>query len=286
MKITKQFTMREGKSLDQYFTEIGKIDLLTTEEELNLAVKVANGDESARNKLVKANLRFVISVAKQYQNQGLSLLDLINEGNLGLIRATQSFDVTRGFKFISYAVWWIRQSITQAIINNSRIVHLPLNIVGNLTKIHRASKNFEHEYDRKPTNEELAEILGLSIASISNALKVSGADFSIDAPLRSDDNFKKSALDILPDKNQPSPDENLTKESLSKEIEFMLNILTDREAKVLMMIFGIGKENKSTLEEIGENFNLTRERIRQIKEKALKKLRSSREINKLMVYLG
>jgi RNA polymerase primary sigma factor len=278
--------MREGKSLDQYFTEISKVNLLTTEEELDLAVKIKKGDEDARNKLVKANLRFVISVAKQYQNQGLSLLDLINEGNLGLIRATQSFDVTRGFKFISYAVWWIRQSISQAIINQSRIVHLPLNIVGNLAKIRRASKDFEEEYDRKPTNEELAEILGLSITSVSNALKVSGTDFSIDAPLWKDDGYKKSTLDILPDRSQPLPDENLVKESLSKEIEFMLAILSEREAKVLMMIFGIGKENKSTLEEIGESFNLTRERIRQIKEKALKKLRKSKKVRELMIYLG
>jgi len=277
--------MREGKSLDKYFTEISKVDLLTTEEELDLALKIRKGDENARNKLVKANLRFVISVAKQYQNQGLSLLDLINEGNLGLIRATKSFDVTRGFKFISYAVWWIRQGITQAIINNSRIVHLPLNVIGNLTKINKASRDFEQEYDRKPKNEELSEILGLSIASISNALKVSGADFSIDAPLKGDDNYKKSALDIIPDRNQPSPDENLAKESLSKEIEYILSILTDREAKVLTMIFGIGREKKSTLEEIGENFNLTRERIRQIKEKALRKLRNSNKVDKLKIYL-
>ena len=277
--------MREGKSLDQYFTEISKVNLLTTEEELELAMKIRKGDVNARDKLVKANLRFVISVAKQYQNQGLSLSDLINEGNLGLIRATKSFDVTRGFKFISYAVWWIRQCISQAIVNNSRIVHLPLNVVGNLTRINKASRNFEQEFDRKPTNEELAEILGVSISSISNAIEVSGTDFSIDAPLRNDDNSKRSALDILPDYNQPLPDENLKKESLSQEIEYMLTFLTDREAKVLTMIFGIGREKKSTLEEIGENFNLTRERIRQIKEKALKKLRSSNKVNKLKIYL-
>ena len=285
MKLTKQYTVREGKSLDQYFTEISKFDLLTTEEELELVVKIEKGDEKARSKLIKANLRFVISVAKQYQNQGLSLSDLINEGNLGLIRATKSFDVTRGFKFISYAVWWIRQSITQAIINNSRIVHLPLNIVGNLTRINRASRDFEQEYDRKPTNEELAEILGISISLVSNAIEVSGADFSIDAPLKNDYNNKTSTLDILPDFNQPLPDANLTKESLSKEIEYMLSNLTDREAKVLTMIFGIGREKKATLEEIGENFNLTRERIRQIKEKALKKLRNSNNFDKLRIYL-
>ncbi len=286
MKITKQFTTRDGKSLEQYFSEISKVDLLTPEAEMALAIKIKNGDEDARDKLIKANLRFVVSVAKQYQNQGLSLLDLINEGNMGLIRATQSFDVTRGFKFISYAVWWIRQSVTQAIINQSRIVHLPLNIVGNITKINRASKDFEDEYDRKPNNQELAAVLGLSVDAVNNAMKVSGANFSIDAPLRNDDGYKKNTLDILPDDNQPSPDENLTKESLSKEIEYMLSLLTDREAKVLMMIFGIGEENKSTLEEIGKNFNLTRERIRQIKEKALKKLRNSRKANKLYIYLG
>ncbi len=286
MKITKQFTTRDGKSLEQYFSEISKVDLLTPEAEMELAIKIKNGDEDARDKLIKANLRFVVSVAKQYQNQGLSLLDLINEGNMGLIRATQSFDVTRGFKFISYAVWWIRQSVTQAIINQSRIVHLPLNIVGNITKINRASKDFEDEYDRKPNNQELSSILGLSVDAVNNAMKVSGANFSIDAPLRNDDGYKKNTLDILPDNNQPSPDENLTKESLSQDIEYMLSLLTDREAKVLMMIFGIGEENKSTLEEIGKNFNLTRERIRQIKEKALKKLRNSRKVNKLYIYLG
>ena len=286
MKLTKQYTVREGKSLDQYFTEISKFDLLTTEEELEVVVKIEKGDEKARSKLIKANLRFVISVAKQYQNQGLSLSDLINEGNLGLIRATKSFDLTRGFKFISYAVWWIRQSINQAIIDNSRIVHLPLNVVGNQIKINKASREFEVEYDRKPTNEELSKLLGLSITSICNALKVSASDFSIDSPLKNEDGYKKTMLDVLPDNNQPSPDDELTKISLSEDIEYMLSILTDREAEIIMMIFGIGKEKKSTLEEIGEHFNLTRERIRQIKEKALKKLRNSKEVKNLMIYLG
>jgi len=286
LKITKQYPLRDEKSINQYFTEISKYDLLTIEEELELALKIRNGDENARNKLIKANLRFVISVATQYQNRGLSLSDLINEGNLGLIRATKSFDVTRGFKFISYAVWWIRQSITQAIIDNSRIVHLPLNIVGNQIKINKASRDFEQEYDRKPTNEELAGILGLSVSLISKAIKVAGVDFSIDAPFKNNYNKDKSALDILPDYSQPLPDENLAKESLTKDIEYMLSILTDREAEVIKMIFGIGREKKSTLEEIGGNFNLTRERIRQIKEKALKKLRNSKEVKNLMVYLG
>jgi RNA polymerase primary sigma factor len=286
LKITKQYTLRDEKSINQYFTEISKYELLTLEEELEIALKIRNGDENARNKLIKANLRFVISVATQYQNRGLSLSDLINEGNLGLIRATKSFDVTRGFKFISYAVWWIRQSITQAIIDNSRIVHLPLNIVGNQIKINKASKDFEQEYDRKPTHEELSGILGISVSLISKAINVSGADFSINAPFKNDYNNSTSTLDILPDYNQPLPDENLTKESLTKDIEFMLSILTVREAEIIKMTFGIGREKKSTLEEIGENFNLTRERIRQIKEKALKKLRNSREVKNLMIYLG
>ena len=284
--MTKQYTLRDEKSINQYFLEIGKFNLLTVEEELELAVKIRNGDENARNKLIKANLRFVISVANQYQNRGLSLSDLINEGNLGLIRATKSFDVTRGFKFISYAVWWIRQSITQAIIDNSRIVHLPLNIVGNQIKINKASRDFEQLNDRKPTNEELAGILGISVSMISNAIKVSGADFSIDAPFKNDYNNNTSTLDILPNYNQPTPDENLTKESLTKDIEYMLSILTYREAVIIKMIFGIGREKKSTLEEIGEHFNLTRERIRQIKEKALKKLRNSKEVKNLIIYLG
>ncbi len=286
MKITKHCTLRDEKSITQYFAEISKYDLLTIEEELELAVKIRNGDEEARNKLINANLRFVISVANQYQNRGLSFSDLINEGNLGLIRATKSYDVTRGFKFISYAVWWIRQSITQAIFDNTRIVHLPLNVIGNQIKINKASRDFEQEYDRKPTNEELAGILGKSISSINNAIEVSGADFSIDAPLKNDSNNEKSTLDILPDNKQPLPDANLTKESLAKDIEYMLSMLTDREAEVIKMIFGIGREKKSTLEEIGDSFNLTRERIRQIKEKALIKLRNSKEVKNLIIYLG
>ncbi len=286
MKITKQLTVRESKTLDQYFKEISKVNLLTPEEEFDLAVKIRKGNENARNKLITSNLRFVVSVAKQYQNQGLSLTDLINEGNLGLIRATQKFDETRGFKFISYAVWWIRQGITQAIADQSRIVHLPVNISGNSRKIFRASKEFEEEYDRKPTNEELAGILDISIEAVAHAIKVSGTHFSLDAPLKNDDSYGKNMLDILPNNNQPSPDESLTKESLSKEIENILSILSEREIKVLMMSFGIGKENKLTLEEIGNNFNLTRERIRQIREKALRKIRKSSKVKRLIIYLG
>ncbi len=279
MKISKQYTKLESKSLEQYFTEIGKVDLLTAEEELDIAIKMKQGDENAKNKLIKSNLRFVVSVAKQYQNQGLSLPDLINEGNMGLIRATGRFDETRGFKFISYAVWWIRQGISQAIIDQSRMVRLPLNIVVNLRKIRKATKDFEQEYDRRPTNEELAEILGISINSVIYALHASGANISIDAPIQnSDDGNTKNMLDVLPDNNLPSPDENIKKESLSQEIEYILSFLTEREAKVLSMSFGIGRDKKSTLEEIGDDFNLTRERIRQIKEKAIKKLKNSGKV--------
>ena len=286
MKITNQLTGKESKSLKQYLTEISKSNPLSPEEEFDLAVKIRSGNENARNKLITSNLRFVVSVAKQYQNQGLSLADLINEGNLGLIRATKKFDETRGFKFISYAVWWIKQGITQAIADQSRIVHLPVNILGNSRKIFRASKAFEEEYDRKPTHEELSEILDISIEAIVHAIKVSGSYFSLDAPLRDEDSYGKNMLDILPNNNQSTPDENLTKESLSKEIENMLSILSEREIKVLMMSFGIGKENKLTLEEIGNNFNLTKERIRQIREKALRKIRKSSKIKRLMIYLG
>ena len=286
MKITNQLTGKESKSLKQYLTEISKSNPLSPEEEFDLAVKIRSGNENARNKLITSNLRFVVSVAKQYQNQGLSLADLINEGNLGLIRATKKFDETRGFKFISYAVWWIKQGITQAIADQSRIVHLPVNILGNSRKIFRASKAFEEEYDRKPTHEELSEILDISIEAIVHAIKVSGSYFSLDAPLRDEDSYGKNMLDILPNNNQSTPDENLTKESLSKEIENMLSILSERETKVLMMSFGIGKENKLTLEEIGNNFNLTKERIRQIREKALRKIRKSSKIKRLMIYLG
>ena len=286
MKITNQLTGKESKSLKQYLTEISKSNPLSPEEEFDLAVKIRSGNVNARNKLITSNLRFVVSVAKQYQNQGLSLADLINEGNLGLIRATKKFDETRGFKFISYAVWWIKQGITQAIADQSRIVHLPVNILGNSRKIFRASKAFEEEYDRKPTHEELSEILDISIEAIVHAIKVSGSYFSLDAPLRDEDSYGKNMLDILPNNNQSTPDENLTKESLSKEIENMLSILSERETKVLMMSFGIGKENKLTLEEIGNNFNLTKERIRQIREKALRKIRKSSKIKRLMIYLG
>ena len=286
MKIAKQLTVMESKSFKQYLTEISKVNLLTPEEEFELAVKIRKGDENARNKLVTSNLRFVVSVAKQYQNQGLSLSDLINEGNLGLIKATKKFDETRGFKFISYAVWWIKQGITQAIADQSRIVHLPVNIIGDSRKIFRASKEFEEEYDRKPTHEELSEILEISVETIAHAIKVSGIYFTLNAPLKNDDNYGNNLMDVLPNSNQPSPDENLTKESLLKEIENTLSILSEREIKVLMMSFGIGIEYNLSLEEIGKNFNLTGERIRQIREKALRKIRKSSKIKRLMIYLG
>jgi RNA polymerase primary sigma factor len=286
LKIIKQLTVNESKSLKQYLTEISKANLLTPEEEFDLAVKIRKGNGDARNKLITSNLRFVVSVAKQYQNQGLSLSDLINEGNLGLIRAAKRFDETRGFKFISYAVWWIKQGITQAIADQSRIVHLPVNIIGNSRKISRASKEFEEEYDRKPTHEELSEILDISVEAIAHAIKVSGKYFSLDAPLKNEDSYGNNLLDVLPNNNQPSPDEKLTKESLLKEIENTLSILSEREIKVLMMSFGIGIENNPSLQEIGNNFNLTGERIRQIREKALRKIRKSAKVKRLIIYLG
>jgi RNA polymerase primary sigma factor len=285
MKISKQFTQRSEKSLDQYFMEISKISMLSPEEEVELVIKMKRGSEGARNKLVNANLRFVVSVAKQYQNQGLPLMDLINEGNLGLIRATRKFDETRGFKFISYAVWWIRQGVTQAIAEQSRIVHLPLNIISDLRKIHRASKDFELEYDRKPSSEELAEILEMPLDTVTHVLDAYRSDFSIDAPIKHGENDEQKMIDVLPDINQLPPDEFVSKESLSIEIRNLLSILTDREKKILAMTFGIGIEHKATLETIGETFNLTRERVRQIKEEALRKLRKSPEVQKLLIYL-
>ncbi len=285
MKITKQFTNRESKSLDQYLQEIGKVDLLTPDQEIDLAIKIKKGDELAKEQLVKANLRFVVSVAKQFQNQGLSLGDLINEGNIGLIKAAQRFDETRGFKFISYAVWWVRQSIMQAIADQSRVVRLPLNRVGNLTKISKAYRELEQEYERKPTNEELAKILEWTTEEVAYALQISARYVSIDAPLKSGDENKNSLMDVLPNDNQPLPDKDLMKESLKNEVTNILSTLDAREAEVIRLSFGIGRNQKATLEEIGDRFNLTRERIRQIKEKALRKLRGSKRSDKLKAYL-
>ena len=286
MKIQKQFTNRESKSLDQYFLEIGKVYLLTAEEEVELAIKIRNGDEEAKDKLVLANLRFVISVAKMYQNQGLSLGDLINEGNVGLIKAAKRFDETRGFKFISYAVWWIRQGIMSAIADQSRVVRLPLNRVGNLTKLSKASRDLEQEYERKPTTEELAKILDMTADEVAYTLQISGRQLSMDAPLMSGDENKSTLMDVLPDDVQPLPDKDLMKESLKSEIANALSSLDNREAEVIRLSFGIGRNQKATLEEIGDKFNLTRERIRQIKENALRKLRISKKSNKLKEYLG
>ena len=286
MIITKQFTNRESKSLDQYLQEIGKVNLLTPDEEVDLAIKIRKGDGDAQEKLVRANLRFVVSVAKQFQNKGLSLGDLINEGNLGLIKAAQRFDETRGFKFISYAVWWIRQGIMSALANHQRVVRLPLNRVGELTKISKAYRDLEQEYERKPTTEELAKILEMTAEEVAYSLQISGRYVSMDAPLKSGDENKNSLMDVLPNDNQPLPDKDLMKESLKNEVTNILSTLDAREAEVIRLSFGIGRNQKATLEEIGDRFNLTRERIRQIKEKALRKLRISKKSERLKAYLG
>ncbi len=284
MKITKQFTNRESQSLDKYLQEIGKVDLLTPDEEIELAIRIKKNDHLALEKLVKANLRFVVSVAKQYQNQGLSLGDLINEGNLGLIKAARRFDETRGFKFISYAVWWIRQSILQAIAEQSRIVRLPLNRVGALNKIGKAYSNLEQEYEREPSAHELAQELDMDINEVSDTLKISGRAVSMDAPFTTGE--ENRLLDILENEEQPSPDFTLMSESLRSEIERALNTLTEREAEVVKLYFGLNKEHSLTLEEIGEKFNLTRERVRQIKEKAIRRLRHASRSKNLRSYLG
>jgi RNA polymerase primary sigma factor len=283
--ITKQFTNRESKSLDQYLQEIGKVNLLTPDEEVDLAIKIRKGDGDAQEKLVRANLRFVVSVAKQFQNKGLSLGDLINEGNLGLIKAAQRFDETRGFKFISYAVWWIRQGIMSALANHQRAVRLPLNRVGELTKISKAYRDLEQKYERKPTTEELAKILEMTAEEVAYSLQISGRYVSMDAPLKSGDENKNSLMDVLPNEHQPLPDKDLMNDSLKNEVTNILSTLNEREAEVIRLSFGIGRNQKATLEEIGDRFNLTRERIRQIKEKALRKLRGSKRSGRLKSYL-
>jgi RNA polymerase primary sigma factor len=285
LKITKQFTNRESKSLDQYLQDIGKVDLITPEEEIELAKKIKKGERSALEKLTKANLRFVVSVAKQYQNQGLSLGDLINEGNIGLIKAAERFDETRGFKFISYAVWWVRQAIMQAIADQSRVVRLPLNRVGSLTKISKAYRDLEQEYERKPTTEELASTLDMSSDEVAYALQISGRHVSMDAPFSGDDD-KNSLIDVLPNEEQPLPDRELMRESLKAEVANVLSTLSEREAEVIKLYFGIDSDHSATLEEIGDRFNLTRERVRQIKEKALRNLRHARRSTRLKAYLG
>ncbi|MCQ2129974.1 MAG: RNA polymerase sigma factor RpoD/SigA [Bacteroidales bacterium] len=283
LKITKSITNRESASLDKYLQEIGREELVTPEEEVELAQRIRKGDKEALEKLTRANLRFVVSVAKQYQNQGLSLPDLINEGNLGLIKAAEKFDETRGFKFISYAVWWIRQSILQALAEQSRIVRLPLNQVGSLNKINKALGKFEQENERQPSNDELAEMIDVPKDKISDTLRVSGRHVSVDAPfVEGEDN---SLLDVLPNDDSPSADRTLVGESLSTEIDRALQILTPREREIIRSFFGIGCQ-EMTLEEIGERHNLTRERVRQIKEKAIRKLKKPNASKMLKTYLG
>jgi RNA polymerase primary sigma factor len=283
LKITKSITNRESASLDKYLQEIGKYELISVEEEVELAQRIRKGDRAAIEKLTRANLRFVVSVAKQYQNQGLSLPDLINEGNLGLIKAAEKFDETRGFKFISYAVWWIRQSIMQAINEQSRIVRLPLNQVSSLSKYNKAVSKFEQENERKPSPEELAEILDLPKEKVLDTMRVSGRHVSVDAPfVVGEDN---SLLDVLENTDSPVADESLIDESLSREIERAFATLTERERTILKLSFGIGGPEMS-LEEIGERFGLTRERVRQIKEKAIRRLRNTSRSNLLKSYLG
>ena len=283
LKITKSITNRESASLDKYLQEIGKEDLITVEEEVELAQRIKKGDQEALEKLTKANLRFVVSVAKQYQNQGLSLPDLINEGNLGLIKAAEKFDETRGFKFISYAVWWIRQSILQALAEQSRIVRLPLNQVGSLNKINKAFARFEQENERTPSPEELANVLDLPKEKVSDTLRVSGRHVSVDAPCS--DGEDNNLLDVLVNTDSPNADRGLINESLSTEVERALATLTDRERDIIRYFFGIGCP-EMTLEEIGEKFGLTRERVRQIKEKAIRRLRHSSRNKFLKSYLG
>ncbi|CAN5118717.1 RNA polymerase sigma factor RpoD/SigA [soil metagenome] len=284
LKITKSITNRESASLDKYLQEIGREDLITAEEEVVLAKKIRDGDERALAKMVKANLRFVVSVAKQYQNQGLSLPDLINEGNLGLIKAARRFDETRGFKFISYAVWWIRQSILQALAEQSRIVRLPLNQVGSLNKINKAYSRLEQEFEREPTASELSVVLELPEDKVADTMRVSGRHVSMDAPLlNGEDN---SLLDVLVNHDSPRADRLLMNESLQKEIERSLATLTERERDVIKLFFGIGCQHGLTLEEIGAKFDLTRERVRQIKEKAIRRLRHSSRSKLLKAYLG
>ena len=283
LKISKSITNRESASLDKYLQEIGREELVSVDEEVELAQRIKQGDQAALEKLTKANLRFVVSVAKQYQNQGLSLPDLINEGNLGLIKAAEKFDETRGFKFISYAVWWIRQSILQALAEQSRIVRLPLNQVGSLNKINKAYSKFEQENERKPSAEELAERLDIPADKVQDTLRVSGRHVSVDAPFT--DGEENSLLDVLVNQDSPNADRGLISESLSREIDRALSTLPERESDIVKSFFGIGCQ-EMTLEEIGEKFGLTRERVRQIKEKAIRRLRQGTRCKLLKSYLG
>lgn len=285
LKITKSITNRESQSLEKYLQEIGKVELITPEEEVQLAIRIKQGDLKALDRLTKANLRFVVSVAKQYQNQGLSLPDLINEGNLGLIKAAQRFDETRGFKFISYAVWWIRQSILQALAEQSRIVRLPLNKVGLTNRINKAFQQLEQEYEREPSAEELAEVLELDTEEVAATLNMSSRHVSMDSPIA--DGEDSTLVDIMFNPNAELADEHIiNKESLKKEIERSLNTLTERQQEVIRYFFGIGIDHPMSLEDIGERFCLTRERVRQIKDKAITKLRNTSRSKLLKSYLG
>tara|TARA_B110000091_G_C13726084_1_gene436899 strand:- start:231 stop:1094 length:864 start_codon:yes stop_codon:yes gene_type:complete len=284
LKITKSITNRDSASLDKYLQEIGREDLITAEDEVELAQKIKQGDTKALDKLVKANLRFVVSVSKQYQNQGLTLPDLINEGNLGLIKAAQRFDETRGFKFISYAVWWIRQSILQAIAEQARIVRLPLNQVGSLNRINKMFSKLEQEFERTPSPEEIANSLDIEEDKVNEAQKISGRHVSVDAPFREGEDG--TLLDVLSNGNSPNSDITLMNESLQQEIKRSLSTLTDREKDVIILFFGIGIPHPLSLEEIGEKFGLTRERVRQIKEKGVRRLRHVSRSKLLKSYLG
>lgn len=284
LKITKQVTNRDTPSLDKYLQEIGKVDLISPEEEVSLARRIRNGDKDALEKLVKANLRFVVSVAKQYQNQGMTLPDLINEGNLGLMKAAQRFDETRGFKFISYAVWWIRQSILQSLAEQSRIVRLPVNKIGCINRINKAFARLEQEYEREPSAQELADLLEMASEEIKEVLRSNGRTVSMDAPINSEDD--NTMYDVMQSTDGASPDRTLINESLAYEIERALGTLSPREARVLKLYFGIGMKHPYTLEEIGEELSLTRERVRQIKEKAIKRIQYTTRCKILKSYLG
>lgn len=283
LKIGDKITKRDDAALDKYLVDISREKLISTDEEVELAQKIHKGDQRALNKLVRANLRFVVSVAKQYQNQGLSLNDLVNEGNIGLVKAAQKFDETRGFKFISYAVWWIRQSILQAISEQSRIVRMPLNQVGFQSKLSKAIVNFEQENERRPSVQELADILETDEEKVREALGTNGKKVSVDAPFQDDDS--NSLIDIMTDEDAPTTDNNMERESLSKDLEAALSTLSEREQQVLKMLFGIGC-NEMTAEEVANSLSLTRERVRQIKERALRRLRDDANINILTKYLG
>ncbi len=286
LKIVKQVTNRENASLDKYLLEIGRVELITAEEEVELARKIREGDKKALEKLTKANLRFVVSVSKQYQNQGLSLPDLINEGNVGLIKAAERFDETRGFKFISYAVWWIRQSILQALAEQARIVRLPLNKIGNINKINKAFSELEQKFERPPSAEELAEFLEVTVEDVRQSLSNSGRHVSMDAPLIEGDASSSSMYDVLPNDSLPGPEKELVAESLRKDIDRSLSTLTGRESEILKMYYGLNGQPAQTLEEIGIRFDLTRERVRQIKEKAIRRLKHTSRSKMLKSYLG